>query len=107
MRTIPRPVPTYARCGHCSLPDALHTQDQRIACEKRLLADLSRSWPRKVPTPAEREALVAKKVRAAIDALADVRQLVELAPEERDLMLAAVDVLGAKLPRQAADIVPC
>lgn len=100
MRTVPGHVPTYARCGHCSLPDSLHTQEQRARCEKRLLAELSRSWPRKVQTQAERDAHAAKKVGIAIEAVSEALKHVELSDDERGLVLAAVDVLGAHLVRR-------
>jgi hypothetical protein len=50
---------------------------------------------------AERDAAAVKKLRAAVDAIADAVKLVELDSEERAAVLAAVDVFGVHITRRA------
>jgi hypothetical protein len=97
MRTISGPVPAYERCGHCSLPEALHTHEQRARCDKRLLAELSRSWPRRVATQAERDAAAVKKLQRAVEALTDAMKCAGFDEGERARMLEMVDLLGARI----------
>lgn len=82
------------------MPDALHTVEQRGTCEKRLLADLSRSWPRTVKTRAELDARAAKKLRCAADALTEAMQVATLTPAERVHLAAAVNVLVTHIEKQ-------
>ena len=99
MRTVIKCAPVYERCGHCSLPDALHTHEQRMLCERRLLADVSRSWPRTAPSPAERVTLMNKRIQAALLAITKAMQVVELSADERAKIHAAAEVLGTHIAR--------
>jgi len=99
MRTVPKCAPVYERCGHCTLPDALHTQEQRMTCERRLLADVSRSWPRTVQSHAERVMLMNKRIQAALLAITKAMRVVELRSDERAKIHAAVDVFGTRIAR--------
>jgi hypothetical protein len=100
MRTITT-VSVHVRCGHCSLPDALHTTEQRATCERRLLADLARSWPRTVPTPAQRDEQATKRMQVAVQAITRVMQSVTFTSEERAAILATVDVFGERIAKRA------
>jgi len=90
------------RCAHCSLPDALHSVNQAALCNKRLLADLSRAWPRSMKSPQELAEQASKKINAGILALSEVLKKGQLNENEREVMTQALDTLGAALRREEA-----
>lgn len=99
VRTIRAQAPVTARCAHCQMPDAMHSPEQRATCEKRLLADLSRSWPRTVMSQAERDEQTVKKLNGLVHALNKVLDSVELTKEEREAFTNAVNAANVRINR--------
>lgn len=99
VRTIRAQTPVTARCAHCQMPDAMHSPEQRAVCEKRLLADLSRSWPRTAMSQAERDEQATKKLNGLVQSLTKVLESVELNYEERGALKNALNAANNRIKR--------
>lgn len=99
MRTIRAQTPITARCAHCQMPDAMHSPEQTKTCNKRLLADISRSWPRTAMTPAERNEQAQKKLTGLVQSLTKVLDSVELTFEERGAFQNALNAANNRINR--------
>lgn len=104
MRTLAPIVstPIYTRCEICLLPDSMHTQEQQIKCNKRLLVSIDKGWPKSLRSREERIRDESKKMLAAVNALSRVIQSVHLPDEDRAKLYTALDALGVQIKKRGA-----